>query len=166
MYNITFSTFPTLMTVPPFLEIPIIISISSSLCFCKGMTLDICPDIPEFSTFLSFLTFLKFPPFLIFPSSTKSARGCGSKKIWHFMSVLTFLKFLTFQTFLTFLKFRLFLKFPSSFKSPWACGSENVWHLVSVRISWHSQYSWYSQHSWKNQHSGHSRIPTIPEATV
>ena len=130
------------------------LNLSSSLCFCKGMTLDVCPDIPEFSTFLSFL---KFPPFLIFPSSTKSARGCGSKKVWHFMSVLTFLKFLTFPTFLTFPKFRLFLKFPSSFKSPWACGSENVWHLVSVCLSWHSQHSWDSQHS---------RIPNIPNAIV
>ena len=125
------------------------LSLSSSLCFCKGMTLDVCPDIPEFSTFLSFLTFLKFPPLVIFPSSTKSARGCGSKKVWYFMSVLTFLKFLTFPTYLTFPKSPPFLKFPSSFKSPQACGSENVWHLVSVCLSWHSQ---------------HSGIPTIPEA--
>ena len=68
-------------------------------------------------------TLLKFPLFQKFPSSLKSAWGCGSRKVWHFMSVLTFLKF------------RPFLKCPSSFKSPRVSGSENVWHLVSVCLS-------------------------------
>ena len=66
------ANFPDIPTIP---YIPIIIQISWSLWFQKGMTV----DVQTLSTVLSFNTFLTLPPFLKFPSSFKSAQACGSK---------------------------------------------------------------------------------------